>query len=208
LELVTTLGDHAKTDISVWEIERFLQLWKEIDATKIFNRTLDNGPNGVLVSESSDGRGSILLPRTGDFSEIQQIAHEIFIDPYLRAERASVSIINASGRVETGQQVIRLLKSYGYQVADNTSKNQPKVKKTTLVDHTGTKRYTKKFLESRFKAKAVSKNNTSLGYDITLTLGPDYQLPKSKPLPIPSVKSSPTISPSPESGLNNDQISN
>lgn len=196
--LVNILGDHVKTDLTVWESERFLQLWKDVDDSKILTKVLDNGPTGPLVAESGDERGYILVPRTGDFSEIQQIAHEIFTDPYLRAEQASIALVNATGSAITGQEVAKLLKSYGYKVTDVTGKNQPVNAKIELVDHTKNKPYTKRFLESRFKAKAVAKVSEHQGtYDLTLIIGSEYKPTKVKSTTFKTVSPvvKPTISP-------------
>ncbi len=196
-QLIGILGDHVKTDITLPEIERFMQIWKEIDNSKILTKVLDNGVDGPLISQSGDGRGYILLPRTGDFSEVQEIAHSVFIDPYLRQEKASISFVNSSGSAATGKSVIRQLTSYGYTVTDNTPKDPVKASKTQLTDLSGKKPFTKQFLESRFKVKATTKINKTQSYDLVLNLGSDYQLPKLKsvatvkPSPSPSLSSSP-----------------
>lgn len=184
-ELINILGDHVKTDIDLVESERFFQLWKDIDSEKIVSKVLDNGVDGPLVSSSGDERGYILLPRTGDFTEIQQIAHEIFADPYLREEKATISLINASGNTATGTQVMALLKKYGYKVTDVTPKGQAKAAKTKIADHTNDKPYTRKFLENRFKVNASSEpikaSKTSSPsptvVNITITIGTDYKSP-------------------------------
>lgn len=169
------LGDNVKTDITISEAERFFQIWKNVDRSKMVNTVLDNGPNGPLIASSGDARGSILLPRTGDFSEIQQIAHSIFTDPFLRQEKANISLINATGDAALGAKTVKQLTSYGYKVTDNTLKGQSIQKKVEIIDQTGSKPYTIRFLESRFKVEAVSRNDKSSKYDIILTLGTSYK---------------------------------
>ncbi len=177
-DIMGVLGNHIKTDISLWEAERFMQTWKDVDTSKILHKVLDNGANGPLVSHSGDARGYILLPRAGDFSEVAQIAHEIFTDPFLREEEATIALINASGSTTIGKGVVSQLKSYGYQVTDVTPKAQEKLTATVLVDHTKSKPYTKKFLESRFNLTAISskqgKQESPSPYDMTLTIGTNY----------------------------------
>lgn len=194
VDILGILGSHVKTDLTATEMERFISLWKDVDGSKIVTKVLDNGPGGPLVSESGDSRGYILLPRAGDFSEVQQIAHEIFTDPYLREEKAAISLVNASGSTTIGKQVATMLKSYGYQVTDNTQTGQAKATKTTLVDHTNDKPYTKKFLEGRFKVTATSDKVKSdqQEYNLSLTIGTDY-----KPTQVQNVKTTPKTSASP-----------
>lgn len=204
-DIIGILGDHLKTDMSITEFQRFFELWKDVDGSKIVNKVLDNGIDGPLVSHSGDERGFILLPRTGDFSEIQEIAHSIFTDPYLRQEKATISFVNATGNATTGKQVIKLLASYGYTATDNTPKDQKKESATTLINVTGDKPYTVKFLESRFKTTAKLKKDKNSQYDLILTLGADYKPPTAsselsstsgtvkKASPTPSVKATPSV---------------
>ncbi len=205
-DVITILGNHLKTDMSITELERFVKLWKDISDSNIVNTVLDNGPNGPLVSQSGDERGYILLPRDGDFEEVQRIAHEIFTDPYLREEKATIAVLNASGSTATTQQVMSLLKSYGYKATDITPKGQAKIEKTALADITNSKPYTKKFLESRFKVSATKGSplpQTTVGskptasptsYDMVLTIGSNYSPAKVNNVQ-PKASTSPTPSP-------------
>jgi LCP family protein required for cell wall assembly len=176
-ELIAVLGDHVKTDISAGEVERFISLWKDVDSSKVISKVLDDSPDGPLMSHSGDARGYILLPKAGDFSEVQEIAHSIFTDPFLRDEKAKLSFINASGSTTIGKKVLTQLQSYGYQVTDNTSKTQEKSDKTTLVDKTDSKPYTRQFLETRFKIKTTKQKEQNATVDMVLTIGTDYKLP-------------------------------
>lgn len=194
-DLIAILGDHIKTDITLGEAERFYELWKDIDSSKMVTKVLDNGLDGPLVSHSGDERGSILLPRSGDYSEIQQIAHEIFTDPYLRQEKAKISFINATGNLQTGKQVMKMLTSYGYEVVDSTAKDQSTQRAVLLVDQTGEKPYTTKFLESRFQTRATLRRQSNAAFDLVLTIGTDYKPPTAKPTQLKSAVS-PRVSPS------------
>lgn len=209
-ELIGILGDHVKTDISLVEAERFFSLWKDVDSSKIMSKVIDNSADGPLVSHSGDERGAILLTRTGDYTEVQQIAHELFIDPYLREEKATIALVNASGSTATGTYVAKLLKDRGYQVTDITPKTQEKQTKTSILDHTKTKPYTRQFLETRFKAIASYKgiervnaaDTTTKVYDMTLAVGADYQPPRAK-APVQTkatAKPTPSLSPQPNEG--------
>jgi LCP family protein required for cell wall assembly len=183
-DIIGILGDHVKTDISAVEAERFFQIVKDVDSNKMTSTVIDNGVNGPLISHSGDARGAILLTKTGDYSELQAIANEVFLDPYLREEKAEVAIINASGSTATGQYVISLLKSRGYKVTDVTTKSQAKQEKTTIIDHTKDNPYTRTFLENRFKVTVTDAKSTSSAtdsYDMTITIGTSYKPPTVKP---------------------------
>lgn len=185
-DLIGILGDHVKTDITAWEAERFFQIAKDVEASKFTSTVLDAGVNGPLISHSGDARGYILLPRSGDYSEIQAIAKDVFIDPFLRQEAAKIAIVNASGSSATGQYVIALLRGRGYQVTDVTPRGQAKQEKTTAIDHTKDSPYTKTFLKDRLGAtvtdQSTSQSSTSATatYDMTVTIGSSYAVPTKK----------------------------
>ncbi len=188
-EIISILGNHVRTDISLGDMQRFIELFKSVDTSNIVTKVLDDGPDGGLVSHSGDARGYILLPRAGDYSEIQDIAHSVFTDPYIRQEKAQVSFVNATGSTVLGQQIIKLLTSYGYIVADVTPKDQKSLKITQVIDHTGKKPYTVKFLQLRFRVKSSLQKDSQFSDDIALTVGTDYAvkrqnivLPKSTPI--------------------------
>ena len=64
-----------------WEMKRFYELARFIDPKQVKSIVLTSGPKGVLIGGTEILGGepaSILRTRTNDYSEIQQIAQNIF----------------------------------------------------------------------------------------------------------------------------------
>jgi len=173
LSLVSALGSSLKTDLTPDEIKALFSVVKKIEKSQIITKVLDNGADGPLVSDSSSGT-FYLKPKTGNWKEVQKIAHEIFSDPYLKRENANVRIINASGVAAAGQGWSSLLKSYGYNITDvQTAKTTQK--SSEIDDYSkGGKKYTLQFLADRLNAKVVTKTTAPSGtIDLEIIIGQD-----------------------------------
>lgn len=173
LSLVSALGSSVKTDLSPNEIKALVGILKKIDRTKVVTKVLDNGASGPLVSDSSSGT-FYLKSKTGNWKEVQKIAHEIFTDPYLMREAANIRITNASGVATAGDNWSSLLKSYGYNIVDvQTAKTTQK--STQIYDYSnGSKKYTLQFLSTRLKTQILTKPKpASSTIDLELIIGQD-----------------------------------
>lgn len=175
-EILKILGEHLRTDIQLWEMERLFEIAKDIDTSQIVTKVLDNSQEGLLISGAVEG-GYYLIPRAGlgNYKEIQRLAHEIFSDPYLAKENAKIEILNGSSKSGQALEVANLLKSYGYNVI-NVDKNPKIVAKSVIYDYTkGKKPFTTKFLSDRFKAEVITQPTTSQSAaEIVLIVGEDY----------------------------------
>lgn len=173
--LIGAVGGHLKMDFQANEIKKLAGIAKEVDPAKIISKVLDTSPEGLLVAHSGDGRGYIELPRTGNFEEIRQFAHSIFVDGYLKEENASIEVQNGTGRDGLATTVGKQLKGYNYNVIKTTTADQ-KYANTVIYDYSGGKKpVTIKYLEKRFGIKAQKINVSSPETDIKVILGTDYK---------------------------------
>ena len=119
--ILNTLGDSIVTDISLEEMESFLQLSKNLDTQNINNMVIDSWKKDSLLKVShifyKDVRAFILVPRVGNYSEIQDLAQNIFnLDKLkkraeeIKKEEASILIINRSGQSQLLKKIEKLLK--------------------------------------------------------------------------------------------------
>lgn len=171
-DIIKIIGNHVSTDMQVWEIERLVSMLKDIDTSNMVTKVLDNSADGPLVSVN-DG-GYYLKTKTGDFKQIQNIAHQIFSDPYLSKEKAKLEVLNATGQAGIAKDVQEMLVSYGYNVVkiDTYNKTQDN---TTISDYSSGKNpYTLEFLKKRFNATLKNQSSSSNSIDLTLILGKDY----------------------------------
>jgi len=170
-DILGVLGDHIKTDMQIWEAQKLGQMFQKVDKNKIINRVLDNGPDGPLVSATVGAY--VLLPKTGNFGEIQSIAKNIFTDSLLRTEAAKVQILNATGVSGQAKKVSDSISGFGFKI-DNVSNAKEINTATIIYDHSsGAKPKTIEFLEKKYCTKAVAQTDETGNYDITIVIGKD-----------------------------------
>lgn len=78
---LNSLSNNIRTDLELWEMRRFYELMRDVDQNKVHNVVLTTGHNGVLTGSTEVLGGapaSVLKTRTGDYSEIQSLAGQIF----------------------------------------------------------------------------------------------------------------------------------
>jgi anionic cell wall polymer biosynthesis LytR-Cps2A-Psr (LCP) family protein len=79
--VLNSLSSNIRTDMQLWEMKRFFEIARQVDHNRIQSIVLTTGNNGVLVGATEVLGGtpaSVLRTRTGNYSEIQQIAAEVF----------------------------------------------------------------------------------------------------------------------------------
>jgi len=196
--LLDTLGEHLRTDIPLDELNSFVDLVKKIDTHTTTNKVLDAGkPDSVMaVSHVTLGgvRAFILIPRTGNYDEIQDISKNIFDLELLsrkkaavKLENASVSIVNESGVKNFDAKLKNLLDKFNYQAEIAQPKPRDmtrqyvsnKTSDTTVYDLTGgIKPFSLEDLSKKLGAKISIYPPDSIsarcqGADFCLVLGPD-----------------------------------
>ena len=177
--IINILGNHLKTDLSFWEVERLINLAKEIGSDKVVTKVLDSSSDGLLTAQGG-ASGYYLVPKSGNFKEIQRFVHEFLTEPYLEKETARIEIQNGTSKTGLAQEVTNLLKSYGYQVAKTA--DAPKIyQKSTIYDYTnGQKPITLSFLKKRLNIKEVKTQTQEMGgkIDLLVILGQDFKEPE------------------------------
>jgi LCP family protein required for cell wall assembly len=119
-DLFNTLGENIQTDISPDEIASFFELTKKLDTQNINNVVIDAWNTDSLLKVSHVQYGStrafVLVPRVGNFSEIKDLAKNIFDlntikrrKDAIALENASILITNKSGDVKIVQKIQKVL---------------------------------------------------------------------------------------------------
>jgi LCP family protein required for cell wall assembly len=173
-ELAQIVGVHFRTNLSTVEIARGLELSRDASQYKIVSKVLDNSPGGLLVSVNEGGY--FLKPRSGNFKEIQRLAHEIFAEPYVTSEQAKIEVVNASGSTQTLSEAVSLLRTYGYTVASQRTSGEV-VERTIIYDYSaGTKPYTVNFLSQRFSVSvSLQTRPQNSAADLAFVIGKDFK---------------------------------
>lgn len=189
--LLNTLGDHVKTSIALSEIESFIALSKEVDTQNITNVVVDAWKKDSLLKGShlstSNGWASILVPRVGNWSEVADLAQNIFdLDALkkrqaeIEKEEASVAIINQSEDKNLGSKINELLKNkLGFKnVSVVYYQAKPSTEKTEIIDNTERQKiYTLDELIKKLPAGLGEASSDIINlkdkYDIVVVLGND-----------------------------------
>ncbi len=98
VDILDSLTEHTKTDMEVWELLRVANLVMKTNQDEMVSQVLETGPNGILHSETTIDGAYILRPNAGldDFSEIQQVASDIFGLTQLNSEDAKIEVQNGT----------------------------------------------------------------------------------------------------------------
>lgn len=179
IDILNILGNHIQTDLTTTEMERLTSIIIKIPKDNILSQVLDNSPTGPLVSQTTAEGAYILLTKSGNYKEVQKIAHEIFTDPYIQDENAIVAVQNGSGVSGQGTDVATLLKDYNYDVVETVSTAKP-IKQSVIYDLTqGKKPITIELMKKRLGFPVIistpsSIKNITPKADIIVVVGQDY----------------------------------
>jgi polyisoprenyl-teichoic acid--peptidoglycan teichoic acid transferase len=178
VNLLGVMGNNVKTDFQIAEFARLYDIAKKVDQAKIIQKSFDNSAEGLLEASSGTAAGYILLPRTGNWKEIQATVANIFNTSGIKSEKANLSILNGTWTGGLAATAAESLTANGYVVkntGDNPTKNY---KKTIITDNTGGKKpATISALEKYFGVTAVKAPATTTPalYDIQIIIGSDYK---------------------------------
>lgn len=174
-QMVEILGNRVKTDLSLGESQRLANLVKDIPATNVSSKVLDSSQTGLLYDSIGPGGAYILLPRAGNYSDIQAFARQLFENGDPSAEQATIEIQNASGRGGLARLEADTLGSYGYQVTNALNAPAP-AQNTVIYDYAnGAKPATVKFLQKRYGAQVIKQPAEAGGPNIRVIIGTSYQ---------------------------------
>jgi len=186
--LLNTLGDSLKTDIPLDELESFIALSRKVDTQNIANKVVDAWEKDSLLKVSHVLFGNIqafvLIPRVGSYSEIHDLATNLFdLDAIRRREKeiekesAQIRIINQSGDPALLSKIKLLLKDKLKLkvISAENAKNKSITEKTTVIDNTnGQKIFTLDELLKKLPATLSPEKGDIIGKeDMTVILGQD-----------------------------------
>lgn len=78
--MLNALGDNARTDMQLWEMQAFYELYKKTNNLEIHQRVLENSAEGLLYNPTDMPKevGYILLPIGNNYDQIREMAKNIF----------------------------------------------------------------------------------------------------------------------------------
>jgi LCP family protein required for cell wall assembly len=141
-QLIDSYREHLSTNLSVWEIVKLWSIFKDVKQEQIINKVLDNGPSGLLVDKIGEDGAYILLPRSGDFSQIEYLIKNIFAaapqeeKTKIIKERASIEVRNGTWVNGLANRLATDLEKYGFRVVFVGNASQRNFQKSVIYDLT------------------------------------------------------------------------
>ena len=122
--ILNDLNDHIETNLNTWEMIKFWTKFGNISNDSITMRVLDNSSNGLLSDMITADGAQVLMPRSGDFSEISRMANGLLKDEMevkkeeetVAMEKPTVDIKNGTWISGFAGRTAQNLESFGFQV--------------------------------------------------------------------------------------------
>lgn len=140
--IINELDEHVSTNLKVWEVVKLWNIFKGIKNEDITNKGLDNSPNGLLFDMITKEGAYVLVPRSGDFAEIQYMVNNIFSGAPMEAKKrvitedTSIEVLNGTWVNGLASQVAVDLEKYGFEIVRMGNFNQRNFKKSVIYDLT------------------------------------------------------------------------
>ena len=124
-KLLTEFNKDISTNLNAWEMIKLWNDFKDVNRNQIINKVLSDAPDGYLVSGTGQDGAYILTPRSGNYSEIQNMVQTIFdsqptdttkplIDPI--TDNAKVFIANGTWVAGLASKTSSTLAEYNFNV--------------------------------------------------------------------------------------------
>lgn len=142
VDIINEFQNNISTNLKIWEIIKLWNIYKKIPSENVVNKVIDNGPDGLLVSGKGEDEAYILTPRSNDFTEIQDLALNIFSDVQSRGkteiitEKASVEIRNGTLINGLASKTAENLKLYGFNIINVNNYKEQNFQKSIIYDLT------------------------------------------------------------------------
>ena len=165
------IGDNVRTNMSIENMKRMLELAKNISSDSVISNVLDNSADGLLKEDSSTSAYH-LVPKLGleKYSDIQEFFAGIFNQP--SEDDPKIEIQNGAHKSGLAVDVSKILKAEGYNIYSiDTTDTVYSTSKIYAKDKTS---QTVKKLMAKFNISTVSSLTSTSKADIILIIGKDY----------------------------------
>jgi len=142
IDIIQETDNHISTNLKIWEMIKLWATFKDIQKDQIINKVIDNSPNGLLTETISEQGAYILLPRGGDFSEIEYMVNNIFSEApqedkeIVSEEIATVEVRNGTWINGLASKTALDLEKYKFNVVRVGNSSKQSFQKTVIYDLT------------------------------------------------------------------------
>lgn len=93
-KIINQLETHISTNLEIWEMVRLWDLTKNIGRDNIINKVIDNSPDSFLIDSRGEDGAYILVPRSGNFTQIKNFVQNIFGDNNSKEDGTDIGLNN------------------------------------------------------------------------------------------------------------------
>lgn len=175
--IIQILGNNVTTDFQTSNFQTLLNISKQVNTNNIINKGIDDTvPNGLLKADNDTSAGDILIPRLGlgNYTELQDLANNIFSIPQIQTDNARVEVLNGTSDSSLGTKASATLKSLGYNVVYTGSAGEYQANTAIYDCSNGSKTGTVNALEQLLNVSTAQNTCQNSSYDIEIILGQDY----------------------------------
>lgn len=138
-KLFKILNEYIKTDVETWEAIRFVDILKQIDKNKIYNKVINDAPDNLLVSTTSTYDGAwILIPKNGNYGIVQDFFDNLFENQNTQSnvqqnneENAIIYILNGTEQTGLANKKAGILQIQGLNIVK--TENAPTQNSTSTI---------------------------------------------------------------------------
>ncbi len=157
--IYSTVQANMSTNLKVWELLKVWNLIKNIDQSNITTKVLSNQPNGLLIDTTGADGAYLLMPRTGNFTEIQYYFEHIFeaapeqVKIKISNEQAKVKILNGTWINGLASKMASDLEKYNFQIINVSNCSRQNFETSVIYDLTfGAKKDSLEMLKKKTNA--------------------------------------------------------
>ncbi len=135
-QVMDTLSQNIATNVEIWEMIRFFNLGKNLEEKDIVREVFTDDRDGLLYPSITENGAFVLLPRAGDFSEMQTVVKNIFGDKEEIAKEKPKRIQIQNGTKINGLalRTSQYLKNLNYQIIEIGNAPTQDYQKTVIYD--------------------------------------------------------------------------
>lgn len=132
-DVLGSLGSHSQTNMEVWEMLRLAKLAGDVQPDHIINKVYDDSADGFLKVGTGAGGAFILVPRSGNYRDMQFLARNVFDDEAAVREGAHIMVVNATSFSSLGATTKQALQALGLDAVKSSSLTKTTIGQTVLV---------------------------------------------------------------------------
>lgn len=138
--IIEEFSEHVDTNLKIWEILKLKDMSEDFTKENITSKVIDNSANGLLTETISEQGAYLLVPKSGDFSEVQYFVHNIFADAPIELkteveeEHATVEVRNGTWINGLASQMALDLERYGFTVVRIGNSSRQNFQKSVIFD--------------------------------------------------------------------------